>query len=254
MALERYWERQGPILLTQNGSEDGLVTVSDVLYFKVKQKVVIASATQPDYLLEVKRVHSLTQLTVGPIKDKGVSTPKHNLKSKADISNYLIIDGATIRAAEQPKSVPTPEDIIKAVYEQEPTLAIRTFLVDKIGKGYDVDNPLPVSASFGDITVEIANPSAGQILNIPVATNLTETAIVLPNDTSKFSVEIRKSIDSFRIALTPGGTSGSAYKLIELGGSFESPILNVPDGYTIYVASERRNNVIFEVTTWKDPV
>lgn len=158
MAVERFWERQGPISLTTNGGQDGLITVSDISGLKVKQHVVLSSDTQPDLKLQIKRIHSLTSLTVGPIRDRTYpAKPKDNLKSKADISAYLVSDNATIRAAEQPKAVPTPEDIIRAVYDQEPALAIRTIDVDRAGNPWGTNNPFPVQLSDGSINIGTVN-------------------------------------------------------------------------------------------------
>jgi len=154
MAIERIWERQGPEAFTADGGADGLVTVASVLCFKVKQKVTISSATQDDILLEVKRVLSATQLRVGPIKDKThPQKPIHNLKSREDISAYTTADGSTIRAGEQKKVRLSPPDIIQALYEQEPTVGLRNFLVDKLGNGYTEKNPLPVQLSDGSINI-----------------------------------------------------------------------------------------------------
>ena len=145
MAIERFWERQGPVFFTAPGGEDGLITVSSVECFKVKQQVVIEAVGQPVLRAEIKRVISSTQLLVGPTNQQRGGS--RSLKTRIDVSLYTNVNLATIRAEEQPKAVPTPEDIIKASYEQEPTLAIRSFLVDKIGRGYTTSNPFPVVVS-----------------------------------------------------------------------------------------------------------
>lgn len=132
MALEKKWETQGPVPFLSNGGQDGLVVLQDVLQFKVKQKVIIASATQPAIELEVKKIISPTSLYVGPVN----VTPggSRSLDTRTNISAYLVADSAFIRAPEQSKSIPPQADIVRAVYEQEPTTAIRTMVVDKIGR------------------------------------------------------------------------------------------------------------------------
>jgi hypothetical protein len=142
MAIERKWERQDTLLFTADGGEDGTVTLNDVENFKVKQKIVLSSNTQLDLRLEVKKVISTTILLVGPIKDK--QNPKGNLLSRTNISAYTVADGAGIRAQEQDKVRLKPDDVWAAIYEQEPTVALRMFSVDYLGRSYNVDNPIPV--------------------------------------------------------------------------------------------------------------
>lgn len=148
MAIERIWERVTPIEFTVDGGADGLVTIRSTEMFKVRQKIVISSNAKSDMVLQIKKVISYTQLLVGPVKNK--VSPKNNLLSREDISTYLVADSAAIRATEQNKSKITSEDIIQAIYDQEPTLALRSFLVDYLGRGYGVDNPLPVANSSID--------------------------------------------------------------------------------------------------------
>lgn len=146
MAIEKYWTRQGPIAFTQDGTESGLITVSDVAFFKVKQRIVVSSDSQPDLQLQIKRIPSLTQIIVGPLKDDKQRNIK-NLNLRTDLSNYTVADNAMIRAEEQSKVTIPRDDIWQAVYEFEPTVAIRTIGVDKLGQPYELSNPLPVQLS-----------------------------------------------------------------------------------------------------------
>lgn len=249
MAIERLWERQGPVVFTANGGSDGLVTIADVICFKVKQKVVISSATQPDLLLEVKRVHGPTTLTVGPIKDKThPSKPKNNLKSKEDISAYTVADGAQIRAVEQPKSVPTPEDIVKATYEQEPTLAWRTFLVDKIGRAISSSNPLPIDGTIA-VTLD-TTPDTQNIQNINVANANTEFSINLPDNTKRYFIRVRDDLAKGRIAFGVGETS-TKYWTFTRGTTFDSSALNLPINSTIYMQVNKPDQVIEVISLFK---
>ncbi len=173
MAIERSWERIGPVSFTADGGTNGVVTLDSVGCFKVKQRVKISSATQPDLPLQIKKVLSFTQFAVGPIKDTtSPAKPINNIKSRTDISAYILADGATITAGEQPKTGPANVvDILKAVYEQEPTVALRNFLVDKIGNGYTEDNPLPTvkvgknpAGVFTDFRHDGLEPTASTII------------------------------------------------------------------------------------------
>ncbi len=143
MANERQWDAIGPVAFTADGGQDGVVTVASVHGMRVKQQVVIASITVPykadtSEKLEIKRVLSPTKLLIGPIKTTG------EFLSKANLSAYKVADMATIKVIDQKKSKPTAPDIIAAVYEQEPVVAIRTFPVDEQGNNYDAANPFPV--------------------------------------------------------------------------------------------------------------
>jgi hypothetical protein len=249
MAIERFWERQGPVAFTADGGQDGLVTVSDVICFKVKQKVVISSATQPDLQLEVKRVHGPTTLTVGPIRDKThPAKSKHNLHSKEDISAYTVLDGAQIRAAEQPKSVPTPEDIVKATYEQEPTLAWRAMLVDKIGKAISDSNPLPIDGTF---SVTLATtPDTQAIQNISVPNANTEFSINLPDGTKRYFVRVRDDGAKGRIAFVAGQTNTN-YWTVNRGTVFDSDSLDLPINTTIYMQLNKPDQVVEVISLYK---
>ena len=128
MAIEKFWERQGPVAFSANGGEDGLVTLSSVICFKVKQSVSIKAIGLPTLQLEVKRVISATQLYVGP--RQSVPQKNRSLKTRSDLSAYTTALSASIQAVEQSKAKVPPNDIIQAVYEHEPTIAIRTMMVD----------------------------------------------------------------------------------------------------------------------------
>jgi hypothetical protein len=135
MAYERAWESVGPVAFTATGGQDGTVTLSSTAGFKVKQSIVISAISLPTLKLEVKRVISLTKLIVGPIVTTGKMLARENL------SLYTVALLSNIRAEEQKKSLLPPNDIIQAVYEQEPAVAIRTIGVDKFGRSIDtVDN------------------------------------------------------------------------------------------------------------------
>jgi len=147
MALERSWERIDPVLFTADGGANGLITIADTSCFKVKQKVILLSSTQTSGIqAEVKKVISPTTLLVGPRNNQ--KGGNRSLLTRLDVSAFLVTDSATIHAEEQPKAVPTPNDIVKAVYEQEPTLALRNLLVDKLGRPISDDNKLPVTGEF----------------------------------------------------------------------------------------------------------
>lgn len=194
MAFERAWQSIGPVAFTATGGADGTVTISSVEGFKVKQSIVISATSLPDLKLEVKRVISSTKLIVGPVVTTGKMT------ARQDISAYSMANLATIRAEEQKKAVLPATDIIQAVYEQEPTVAIRTLGVDYTGRPYTNDNPLPVNASvsIGDVSIgtdgyDLTDPDS---MNITGSEDGTKTGI-------KHSARIDAELD-LRVGISDG--------------------------------------------------
>ena len=143
MAIERYWEAVAPVAFIADGGADGTITLSSTAGFKVKQSVVVSAISLPNKDLEVKKVLSATKLIVGPV----VTTGK--LIAREDLSLYTVASSATIRAAEQKKALLPPNDIIQAVYEQEPAVAIRTLPVNQLGN--------PTTNMDGSYNVNVLN-------------------------------------------------------------------------------------------------
>lgn len=146
---EKRWEQVALIYFAVDGNSLGKIEISSTYNFKVKQIIYIKSDSQPPKELEVKYIPNSTTLFVGP---KGGS-----IDSRENISSYLVADNAFIAANLQNRSSVPEEQIPRNVYEEEPTVAIRTFPVDKFGNGYTIDNPMPVQLSDGSINVETLN-------------------------------------------------------------------------------------------------
>ncbi len=163
MAIEKSWAAVPPQLFTANGTTAGVVTIANTAGFKVKQVVTIANGvpSTQEIQVQVRRVLSPGQLIVGPIpqslqppyKQEGASL----LSRRVDISAYTVAAGAYIYAGELPKVILPIPDIAQAVYEQEPTCAIRTTGVDQYGNFYTDTNPFPVAfdgtISIGDVSI-----------------------------------------------------------------------------------------------------
>jgi hypothetical protein len=153
VALEKRLEAIPPQSFTADGTINGLITVADATEYKVKQQVFLSASTLPDLdQIEIRRVinagHGVnaTQLYVGP---KGGS-----IDARTDVSAYTVALGAAITANEQNRPSIPNESINRAVYEEEPTVALRVFPVDEMGNDYNADNPFPVAAVFdGDVKV-----------------------------------------------------------------------------------------------------
>ncbi len=146
MAFEKKWARVLPTSLSGDGKDNGEVPIADACKFKVGQIVVLSSATQPDLRVKIKRIPTPTLLVVGP--DSQTKKNEVNINTRIDVSAYKVADAATVRAEEQSKTRIPEKDITQATYEREPTLAWRTFNVDKCGNPYSKENPFPVDASI----------------------------------------------------------------------------------------------------------
>lgn len=148
--LEKRFSAVAPQALTANGTAEGKITVADTRLFKVKQKVFLQSSTQqPRDGLEVKKIINRTEMIVGPEKSA--------IHITSNVSDFLVVDTATVAANEQFRPIIPSEEFNRAVYEEEPTVAIRSMLVDKEGKDYRTDNPLPVELSNGSVSIGTVN-------------------------------------------------------------------------------------------------
>ena len=248
MAIERTWERIGPVLFIIDGTDSGLVTIADTCPFRVKMRVVISSATKPDLILQIKEIPSPTTMILGPIKDKThPAKPINNLLSRTDISAYTIADGANIRASKQPKVRLDPRDIIQAAYEQEPVLALRNFPVDCYGDPYTTTNPFPVVGTF---SADIQSPNKKDIQNITMVTANTEIKVDLPDNTKQYWVKVRDGKAAAKLGCALDDTVTGNYVKIRCGSIFNSPMVDLPDNSSIYVQASKAG-VVLEVVSWQ---
>lgn len=133
--LEKRFIAVSPQLFTADGVANGVITVANTRLFKVKQEVVINATSLPTLdTLEIKRINNGNQMVVGP---RGA-----NINSVQDVSAYTVALGANIFANEQKRPSIPFEESTRAVYEEEPTVATRSVLVDALGEkiGNVVDN------------------------------------------------------------------------------------------------------------------
>jgi hypothetical protein len=186
MAVEQKWLAVPPQLFTADGSTLGIITVANTAGFKVKQRAVVSAVSQPDLQVQIKRVISQTQMIVGPLPESINPVNKRQgsqlLSVRSDLSAYTLAIGAYVYADEQEKAKLNPDDIWQAVYEQEPTVAIRTLQVDQWGNPYSNTNPVPVALESA-ITigaVEIKGPSGDFMTVNPdgsINVNVVETPV-----------------------------------------------------------------------------
>lgn len=129
MAIEQKWPSVAPQAFLANGTQFGVITIANTAGFKVKQTVVVGGTALPNLLVQVKRVLSRNQMIVGQ--------PNTPLNNKTDLTLYTVASGSYVYAEEQDKTKLKPDDIWQAIYDQEPTVALRNVLVDQYGNYYD---------------------------------------------------------------------------------------------------------------------
>jgi hypothetical protein len=137
--LEKRWYAVTPQLITTDGSANGYVTILNAcVVLKVKQLINITDTLGNFRTYEVKRVDEPNIVYLGP-----VGKP---ITCYDDLSIYTVANGSFLFADEQQRSKVPEEQIPRAVYQEEPTVAIRSILVDSCGIAIGPLNPLPVDA------------------------------------------------------------------------------------------------------------
>jgi hypothetical protein len=122
-------------------------------------------------------------LVVGPLNASINNT-------QVNLSAYTVAAGAFIYQDQQARVTIPPPDIIQAVYEQEPVVAVRVLDVDQLGNPYSPTNPLPVAF---DGTIDIGDVSIVQGGN---------TLVVEPNGTINVNLE---GLSTFQTSQYPIG-------------------------------------------------
>lgn len=146
---ERMFYRIEPKAFTLDGTSNGIVSVASTYGLKVGQIASIKSNTQSQKEYKIKSVMSETKLLVGPT-DK----PIHVF---SDVSALTVSDNATVEIREQKRPSIDPVNIQGMVFEEEPTVALRSHLVDWLGRSYGTSNPVPVQLSSGSIDIDTVN-------------------------------------------------------------------------------------------------
>jgi hypothetical protein len=151
MAQERTYSAVPPVLLTANGTTEGVLQVVDTAGFYIQMQSTLFNNLGQTLTVYIKKVVSPTVLWVGPTKG--------GLDHNVDLSAFTVAAASTIQAAEQNKQTVPNEARLLAVYENDPVDAVRAISVDSYGNHYTSENPLPVAF---DGTVEIGDVSIVQ--------------------------------------------------------------------------------------------
>lgn len=182
-STQRVWLAIPSQNFTATGTNLGLVTLASTANYHVKQLVYVNDPVLPQLCLEVKAVLSSIQLVLGP---------KGSLEKTQDMSLYTTVSSIYTLRQNRPE---IPElEYKRAVYEEEPAMAVRTLSVDSYGNPFTLSNPLPVQLSDGSINIETLNanlvvqitaldnfPKAGDIHDSVRIGDGTNEMIVNPN-------------------------------------------------------------------------
>lgn len=177
MAIEQKWPAVPPQLFTGNGTQYGVIKIVNASGFKVKQKVVISAVGQPQLQVQVKRVIGPDTVIVGPFP----TTQQNNtMTARTDLTLYTVAASASIYAEEQEKSKLKPDDILQAIYRQEPGTTIGVEIDDEFGRPIhsvvDADGnvrlAVDAAVTLEDVTVSLdalSPPDQGDPDNVLIA-------------------------------------------------------------------------------------
>jgi hypothetical protein len=176
MANERQWDAVPPVLLTADGTTEGVLQVIDTIGFFFDMQCTLQNNASTQLTVYIKRVVDKTTLWVGP-KRGGLD---HNV----DISAFTVATVSNISAAMQNKSAVPMEARLLATYETDPIDAWRVRPVDPYGNSYSDSNPLPVAfdgtVSIGDVHILGPSPDNNE-LNVnadgSINVNIVETPV-----------------------------------------------------------------------------
>lgn len=167
--IEKFWTAIGPRSLTAPGTTRGRLTVATTFGYKVKMTVTVLDPVLPQLRLEIKRVLSATQFEVGEIGQ--------SLTQRTDMTAY----GATssIIVMEQGRNPIPDKEMVRATYEEEPTVAWRVIGVDYLGNPWSADNPLPTTAVIqGNVNLDAF---AIRVIYFNASDWLANTMVVIPS-------------------------------------------------------------------------
>lgn len=166
MANQRFWAAIPSLSFISNGGTEGQVSILSTHNVKVKMLAYIKSDTQPQKQYEVKAVLNSTDLVLGP---KGGAM--RGKDSTVDVSAYLTLDNSVFNVDIQERPNIILNEIDRAVYEEEPTMAIRTIDVDPFGKIRSDDNPIPTKNISTWDTADISRDSEDDITKVEFSKN-----------------------------------------------------------------------------------
>lgn len=194
MAIERNWETISLSPISVSGS---IITVSTTIGLKAKQKISLSKPLVLTKTFEIKRVMTSTTILVGD--------PSKPIGTTADATEF---DGGDLLVFEQERNTIGGTPIIRAVYDEEPTCALRVSPVDWMGNRYTDENPFPVYLSESAPVGELVNEF----------NSISSVAKDVQTDLLTYTVPIGKSMELMRVRV--GGDNIATYELYKNGTLF----------------------------------
>lgn len=244
--FEKRWAELPPQSLIANGTVDGELQILDAFKLRVKQILFLKSSTQTSALrVQVKRVISPTVFYVGRVDG--------DIDDRVDVSAFTVADAAFVFNADpnQPRPKIGQEDYWRAVYEEEPAVALRSVLVDRGGRfiGSDPDAPFYVRLSDGSVNIGTVNaeievqlshrdndPDSGDVHDsVRVGDGVDELAI---NPDGSLNVNITPSNTTARIESTYGEVSSVPTATPTVLVSYTAPVGKVSFLQKVFVSGE----------------
>jgi hypothetical protein len=229
---EKRLYRVPPQSFIADGTVLGEISIADSSIFTVGHIVSVKSNTQPFKRFKVKRIPSSNIIILGE-----ENTP---IQQHSDLSAYLIADMAYVEAEEQNRPPIPQQEIERHTYEEEPVVARRVTLVDKLGNKFDGANRLPVEA-----TVTIGSIGTPIIYNPVALLANTEYSQVIPDNTGRITVAARNNA-KLQIAYSP--STGTQFLTVWPGNIYEVNGIKLV-GKTLYFQSTKANTIL-EIEAW----
>jgi len=187
---------------TANGTLDGKVTVASTDGYSSKQKVNVTAVGLDPLYLEVKRVVSATEMYLG--------RPDPSMNLRTNLSAYTVALAAQISASEQPRPGIEGDSIMRAVYQEEPTVALRVIQVDRLGNEIGGSGGLASDvnvAKWGNVATSLGQKAMGSSVPVVLASDQSPVPVTLDQDleaiTPQFSVLAAAGVT----ATTPAGAN-----------------------------------------------
>lgn len=151
MAIEKTWPAVAPQALTADGTLDGTVQIQNAWLFRVGQEVLLKSNTQNPRVLKVKGIDFPSTIKLG--------LTGFGINQLEDLSNFLVSENSTISANKQGRPHISPDEVMRAVFDEEPSVALRSVLVDRYGNyvGQDPSSPFYVQLTDGSVNIGTVN-------------------------------------------------------------------------------------------------
>lgn len=236
---------------TSDGGSDGSVEVVNTYCFKVGQIVTIASNVQAPSRFKVKAVLSDRILKVGPIDAPIYKFSDMTAYTTADTAMIELVDDSinNSSSASNKRPVINLDEIRRQVYEEEPTIALRTHNVDWLGRSYSASNPVPV-AFTGDVNVSINEVTTPKITHIPVPSANTEVNYTLTTLTKRFRLRVQDDDSKLQLAFAVT-ESATNYWTVNRGSYYEDNNIDASGGITLYFQCNKANQTV-HIQYWEE--